>query len=92
VVAGAVEEGPAAFGVCAELQPLPGALELSVAHPEQQAEQPGAKLAPIPSEPVSPMKIEAGNELNHKKPTEAPTRQADSSASPFWPLMIVIAV
>ena len=48
--------------------------------------------APSPSEPVSPMKIDAGNELNHKKPTEAPTRQAESRARPFWPLMIVIAV
>ena len=30
---------------------------------------------PSPSEPVSPMKIAAGNELNHRKPTQAPTRQ-----------------
>ena len=38
------------------------------------------------------MKIAAGNELNHRKPTEAPTRHADSSARPSWPLVIVIAV
>ena len=30
---------------------------------------------PSPSEPVSPMKIVAGNALNHRKPTQAPTRQ-----------------
>ena len=30
---------------------------------------------PRPSEPVSPMKIVAGNALNHRKPTHAPTRQ-----------------
>ena len=35
---------------------------------------------PKPSEPVSPMNTDAGNELNHRKPTQAPTRQADSSA------------
>ena len=38
------------------------------------------------------MKIEAGNALNQRKPTEAPTKQAESSASPSWPLVIVIAV
>jgi hypothetical protein len=38
------------------------------------------------------MKIEAGNELNQRKPTEAPTKQADSSARPSWPLAIAIAV
>ena len=31
---------------------------------------------PRPSEPVSPMKIAAGNELNQRNPTHAPTRQA----------------
>ena len=31
---------------------------------------------PSPSEPVSPMKIVAGNELNHRNPTHAPTRHA----------------
>ena len=35
---------------------------------------------PSPSEPVSPMKIVAGNALNHRKPTQAPTRQPASSA------------
>ena len=38
------------------------------------------------------MKIEAGNELNQRNPTEAPTRQAESTARPSWPLVIVIAV
>ena len=37
---------------------------------------------PNPSEPVSPMKIEAGKALNHRKPTEAPTKQAESRARP----------
>ena len=36
---------------------------------------------PSPSEPVSPMNTAAGNELNQRKPTHAPTRQAHSSAS-----------
>ena len=40
---------------------------------------------PRPSDPVSPMKMLAGNELNHKKPIEPPTRQADSSARSRWP-------
>ena len=31
---------------------------------------------PRPSDPVSPMNTDAGNELNHRKPTLAPTRQA----------------
>ena len=35
---------------------------------------------PRPSEPVSPMKIEAGKALNQRKPMQAPTRQAESSA------------
>ena len=35
---------------------------------------------PSPSDPVSPMKIEAGNELNHRNPTQAPTRQPATSA------------
>ena len=30
---------------------------------------------PSPSDPVSPMKIVAGNALNQRKPTQAPTRQ-----------------
>ena len=34
---------------------------------------------PIPSEPVSPMKMLAGKLLNHRKPMHAPTRQAASS-------------
>ncbi len=40
---------------------------------------------PSPSEPVSPMKIVAGKALNHRKPTQAPTRQpasSERSASP----------
>ena len=37
---------------------------------------------PRPSEPVSPMKIAAGNELNQRNPTLAPTRHAPSSARP----------
>ncbi len=37
------------------------------------------------------MKIEAGNELNQRKPTEAPTKQAESSARSSWPVVIVIA-
>ena len=40
---------------------------------------------PSPSEPVSPMKIVAGNALNHRKPTQAPTRQRASSARSRWP-------
>ncbi len=47
---------------------------------------------PSPSEPVSPMKIEAGNELNQRKPTQAPTRQPATSASPVWPVVNVIAM
>ena len=39
-----------------------------------------AMAPPRPSEPVSPMNTEAGKELNHRKPTQAPTRQALSSA------------
>src|SRR3954462_823331 len=35
---------------------------------------------PRPSDPVSPMKIEAGNELNHRKPMQAPPRQAGTGA------------
>ena len=31
---------------------------------------------PRPSDPVSPMKIEAGNELNQRKPMHAPPRHA----------------
>ena len=46
---------------------------------------------PRPSEPVSPMKIVAGNALNQRKPTEAPTKQAESSARSSWPVVIVIA-
>ena len=48
---------------------------------------------PKPSEPVSPMNTDAGNELNQRKPTHAPTRQAHSSARSSWPeVMNVIAV
>ena len=36
-----------------------------------------AMAPPRPSDPVSPMNTDAGNELNHRKPTQAPTRQAD---------------
>src|SRR2546423_13297650 len=36
---------------------------------------------PRPSDPVSPMNTAAGNELNHRNPTLAPTRHAHSSAS-----------
>ena len=43
---------------------------------------------PSPSDPVSPMNISAGNELNHKKPTQAPTRQAESSARSRWPVVM----
>ena len=38
------------------------------------------------------MKIDAGNALNQRKPIEAPTRQAESSARPSWPVVIVIAM
>ena len=52
-----------------------------------------AMAPPKPSEPVSPMKIAAGNELNQRKPTQAPTRQAQTSARSCWPLVMnVIAV
>ena len=47
---------------------------------------------PSPSEPVSPMKIDAGNELNHRNPTHAPTRQPATSARSFWPVVNVIAM
>src|SRR3954452_11695567 len=36
---------------------------------------------PRPRDPVSPMNTAAGNELNHRKPMLAPTRQAHMSAS-----------
>ena len=52
-----------------------------------------AMAPPSPREPVSPMNTEAGNELNHRKPTHAPTRQALSSARSSSPwVMNVIAV
>ena len=42
------------------------------------------------------MNTDAGNELNQRKPTQAPTRQAHSSARSSWtsarPVMNVIAV
>ncbi len=47
---------------------------------------------PRPSEPVSPMKIAAGNELNQRKPTHAPTRQAHSRARSIWPGPVVMNV
>ena len=47
---------------------------------------------PRPSEPVSPMKIEAGNELNQRKPTQAPTRQPATSARSVWRVVNVIAM
>ena len=47
---------------------------------------------PSPSDPVSPMKIEAGNELNHRKPTHAPTRHAAASASSVCRVVNVIAM
>src|SRR4051812_19971141 len=47
---------------------------------------------PSPSEPVSPMKIDAGNELNQRNPTHAPTRQPATSDSPVWPRVNVIAM
>ena len=43
---------------------------------------------PSPSEPVSPMKIVAGNALNQRKPTQAPTRQPASSARSCWPVVM----
>src|SRR3954452_12874502 len=50
---------------------------------------------PSPSEPVSPMNTDAGNELNQRKTTQPPTRHADSSARSRWispPVLNVIAV
>src|SRR3954451_18393450 len=47
---------------------------------------------PSPSEPVSPMKIEAGNELNHRKPTQPPTRHAATSARSNCRVVNVIAM
>ena len=48
---------------------------------------------PNPSDPVSPMNTDAGHELNQRKPTQAPTRQALSSARSPWPaVMNVITV
>src|SRR5215212_10119475 len=52
-----------------------------------------AMAPPNPSDPVSPMNTDAGNELNHRKPTQAPTRQALRSARSCWPgVMKVIGV
>ena len=48
--------------------------------------------APSPSEPVSPMKIEAGQALNQRNPTDAPTRQAERRARPSCPVVKVMAV
>ena len=39
-----------------------------------------AMAPPRAYEPVSPMKTAAGNELNHRKPTHAPTRVAPKMA------------
>ncbi len=48
---------------------------------------------PSPSEPVSPMKIEAGKALNQRNPMHAPTRQAESiERFSCSPVMKVIAV
>src|SRR5215217_5449406 len=47
---------------------------------------------PRPSDPVSPMKIDAGNELNQRKPTQAPTRHAATSARSVWRVVNVIAM
>ena len=38
------------------------------------------------------MKIEAGNELNQRKPTQAPTRQPATSARSVWRVVNVIAM
>ena len=38
------------------------------------------------------MNTEAGNELNQRKPTQAPTRQAHSSARSFWTSPVVMNV
>ena len=52
-----------------------------------------AMAPPSPSEPVSPMNTDAGNELNQRKPTQAPTRQAHRSARSSSPgVMKVMAV
>src|SRR3954449_10793092 len=51
-----------------------------------------ATAPPSPSDPVSPMKIDAGNELNHKKPTHAPTRQPATSARSVWRVVKVMAM
>ncbi len=45
---------------------------------------------PSPSDPVSPMKIVAGNALNQRKPMQPPTRHAASIAMSFSPVMNVI--
>ncbi len=42
---------------------------------------------PRPSEPVSPMKIVAGNALYQRNPTQAPTTQALSSARSDSPVV-----
>ncbi len=47
-----------------------------------------ATAPPSPSAPVSPMNTDAGNELNHRKPTHAPTSAAHSSARSSWPLVM----
>ncbi len=45
---------------------------------------------PSPSEPVSPMKIDAGKLLNQRNPMQAPTRHEASSVRLCWPEMNVI--
>ena len=47
-----------------------------------------AMAPPRPSEPVSPMKIVAGNELNQRNPMHAPTRQAAQQARSCWPVVM----
>jgi phospho-N-acetylmuramoyl-pentapeptide-transferase len=51
-----------------------------------------AMAPPNPSDPVSPMNTEAGNELNHRKPTHAPTRHAAARARENSPVVKVIAM
>ena len=43
-----------------------------------------ARVAPIESEPASPMKIWAGWALNQRKPSSAPIRRAHRTARFGW--------
>ena len=50
-----------------------------------------AIIPPMVNEPVSPIKICAGNELYHKKPISAPTKAvAKIRSSPLWGIYMML--